>query len=99
MSDAVTSAVSIDAARCTGCKACLNSCPTDVFGFDEMAQKAMLAYPQDCSVCFLCIGDCPSGAIKIDYAITGGRKHSAYEAYDAGALVLDVSTFDLESQS
>lgn len=98
MSEPVTSAVSIDPARCTGCKACLNSCPTDVFGFDVTAQKATLAYPQDCSVCFLCIGDCPTGAIKVDYAITSGRKHSAYDAYDPEALVLDISQFDLESQ-
>jgi len=99
MNEPVTSAVSIDASRCTGCKACLNSCPTDVFGFDAASQKAILAYPQDCSVCFLCIGDCPTGAIKVDYAITSGRKHSAYDTFDAKALVLDLAQFDLEEQS
>ena len=89
MTDPAASPVSIDQGLCNGCRKCLNSCPTDVFGFNAETQKAYLAYPGDCSVCFLCIGDCPTGAIKVDYAITSVRKHSAYATYDPDLLVLD----------
>jgi NAD-dependent dihydropyrimidine dehydrogenase PreA subunit len=91
MSEAVDTPVSINLDLCNGCRKCQNSCPTDVFGFNEATQKSYLAYPGDCSVCFLCIGDCPTGAIKVDFAITSVRKHSAYAEFDPSELVLDTA--------
>lgn len=89
MTEQTISPVSINLDLCNGCRLCLNSCPTDVFGFNSEAQKAYLAYPGDCSVCFLCIGDCPTGAIKVDFAISSVRKHSAYAELDLDDLVLN----------
>jgi NAD-dependent dihydropyrimidine dehydrogenase PreA subunit len=91
MTEPMNSPVAVNLDLCDGCGKCLNSCPTDVFGLNTQTQKAYLAYPGDCSVCFLCIGDCPTGAITVDFAITSLRKHSAYAAYDPDLLVLDPS--------
>lgn len=91
MNSFVAEAVTLDAERCSGCCRCLDSCPTDVFGFDTKSRKAYLAYPADCSSCFLCAPDCPTGAITLDYAINNPRKHSAYDSTDPELLTLDVS--------
>ncbi|MDV7105901.1 ferredoxin family protein [Vibrio sp. TH_r3] len=50
---------------CIGCKACIESCPTDVIQFDEKKQKAVITYPEDCQICHLCRLYCPVGAITI----------------------------------
>lgn len=56
----------IDEAVCTGCKLCVDSCMMDVIYFDEEKGKAYAKYPDDCQACFLCVTDCPVGAITID---------------------------------
>ena len=55
--------VKIEDEICTGCGACINSCPTDVIRMD--AGKARVAYPADCQGCFLCEFDCPVDAILV----------------------------------
>jgi len=57
--------VRIDEAVCTGCGACVDSCPTDVIRMDSGNKKAHVAYPDDCQVCFLCEFDCPVDAILV----------------------------------
>ena len=57
--------VRIDEVICTGCRACVESCPTDVIRMNEEKGKAVVAYPDDCQVCFLCEFDCPVDAIFV----------------------------------
>jgi NAD-dependent dihydropyrimidine dehydrogenase PreA subunit len=63
---------------CTGCGACLQSCPTDVFARSADG-KVIVRYPQDCHVCFLCQDDCPVGAIRVDYKTKNARTYSIYD--------------------
>jgi NAD-dependent dihydropyrimidine dehydrogenase PreA subunit len=55
----------IDEAKCTGCRACVDSCMMDVIYFDEKKGKPYIRYPKDCQACFLCAIDCPVEAINI----------------------------------
>ena len=55
--------VSIDPAKCTGCKICLSKigCPAISFENDKAVINSTL-----CTVCGLCLDLCPTGAIKND---------------------------------
>ena len=53
----------IDERVCTGCGACVDSCPTDVIRMRE--GKACAVYAEDCQGCFLCEFDCPVEAIRV----------------------------------
>ena len=55
--------VRIDDRVCTGCGACVDSCPTDVIRM--AAGKARVKYAEDCQGCFLCEFDCPVDAIFV----------------------------------
>ena len=55
--------VNIEEKICTGCGACVDSCPTDVIRMH--ASKARVTYPEDCQGCFLCEFDCPVDAIMV----------------------------------
>ena len=57
--------VQIDPIVCTGCGACVDSCPTDVIRMDSQSSKAQIVYAEDCQVCFLCEFDCPVDAIFV----------------------------------
>jgi NAD-dependent dihydropyrimidine dehydrogenase PreA subunit len=61
----MTNPVKIDEVVCTGCRACIESCPTDVLRMNEEKGKAYVAFPEDCQVCFLCEFDCPVDAIFV----------------------------------
>ena len=53
----------VDQELCIGCGDCFENCPMDVFRMNTETDKAYAAYPEDCTVCFLCEKDCPEGAI------------------------------------
>lgn len=55
----------IDDGLCNGCGICVDTCPTDVLRMDDKTGKAYIAYPIDCTVCFLCEWDCPESAIHV----------------------------------
>ena len=57
--------VKINRMACTGCGACVESCPTDVLRMDAKSHKAMVVYEEDCQVCFLCEFHCPVDAILL----------------------------------
>lgn len=55
----------IDEELCTGCGICVDSCSMDVIRMDEDRGKAVIRYPEDCSLCAPCEIDCPEGAIYV----------------------------------
>ena len=55
--------VKIDVNVCTGCGACVDSCPTDVIRMKDL--KAHVMYAEDCQGCFMCEFDCPVEAIYV----------------------------------
>ena len=50
---------------CIGCGTCVRTCPTDVIRPDPVTKKAVIKYPADCQVCYLCQAYCPVDAITI----------------------------------
>ena len=55
--------VRIDEKVCTGCGACVGSCPTDVIRMRD--SKARVIYGEDCQGCLMCEFDCPVEAIYV----------------------------------
>ena len=49
----------VDQEKCTGCAACVDSCPTTVITME--ADKAKIG--ADCVDCGTCVDACPNGAI------------------------------------
>ena len=72
-------AVTVNAETCTGCAACLDSCPVDVFRLDPATGKAVAVYARDCHVCYLCDEDCPTGSIHLDHNASNARRFSMYD--------------------
>ena len=56
--------VEVNPNACTGCGVCVETCPTDVLRLDR-AQKAHMAYAEDCQGCFVCEWDCAYEAIHV----------------------------------
>ena len=56
--------VEVNPDACIGCGVCVETCPTDVLRLDE-AQKAFMAYAEDCQGCFVCQWDCAFEAIRV----------------------------------
>ena len=55
--------------RCTGCGACVEVCPTDVFETAPPAAASRapaIARQDDCQTCFMCELYCPADAIYVD---------------------------------
>jgi NAD-dependent dihydropyrimidine dehydrogenase PreA subunit len=77
----MTGIVTIDAALCDGCGVCVDSCPTDVLRMDAASGKAVVAYPRDCHVCFLCHNDCPPKAITVEHSGKSTRRRSVYDIH------------------
>ena len=55
-------AVKIDRSKCTGCNACVETCP--VSALEVSAGKAEVKQ-SDCIDCGACIGTCPTEAISM----------------------------------
>ncbi len=51
--------------RCTGCGACLTTCPERAL---VAAPRQPLVIDQRCTTCMACIEVCPAGAIREVYA-------------------------------
>ena len=52
------------ASRCTGCNACVEVCPTDVFDAVP-GQAPVIARRQDCQTCFMCELYCRADALFV----------------------------------
>jgi formate hydrogenlyase subunit 6/NADH:ubiquinone oxidoreductase subunit I len=53
----------LDMTRCTGCKTCVESCPTDCLEMN--GPLPWLPRPADCISCSLCALICPTEAIAM----------------------------------
>jgi len=47
-----------------GCRACIDSCPTDILALDPSGGKIKMTY-DECWYCLPCEHDCPTQAIKV----------------------------------
>lgn len=52
---------------CTGCKACVETCPTSALA--QVKGKAVLAHPESCTYCLACEDLCPVQAIELPFLI------------------------------
>ncbi len=57
----------IDEQRCTGCRRCVEVCPTEAL--DQLADKAYLRYPDRCHYCMACEEVCPTNAISLPFVV------------------------------
>lgn len=55
----------IDPVLCSGCSACVDTCPMDVIRMDREQDVAVIRYGEDCMVCELCVLDCPEDAVTV----------------------------------
>jgi formate hydrogenlyase subunit 6/NADH:ubiquinone oxidoreductase subunit I len=49
---------------------------------DALSAKAVVAYPRDCQVCYLCEDDCPTHSISLSHDISNSRRYSTYDEFD-----------------
>lgn len=62
--------IAISVEKCNGCAGreyaiCVDDCPTDVLRLRADDGKAYVAYPIDCTTCYLCQKGCPTHAIRV----------------------------------
>ncbi len=83
-------ALVVDAARCTGCGACIPTCPVKAV---RRAPGAPVIDAERCTSCFDCVEVCPAGAIgeaphslkAVVSMVVGARQSSAYPVAEAEA--------------
>ena len=54
-----------DLTACIGCRNCINTCPMDVYRFDETAMKSIIAYPENCQACGMCYYACLGQSLQL----------------------------------
>ncbi|MCD7882808.1 MAG: ferredoxin family protein [Lachnospiraceae bacterium] len=57
------SVIRADLNKCIGCQRCFKICPMDVFRFDYVRQKSVIAYPESCQSCGQCYLNCPAHSL------------------------------------
>jgi len=55
-------AAKVDAEKCCGCEACVNSCPVNAI---EIADAKAQVREGDCIECGACVAECPAEAISL----------------------------------
>jgi ferredoxin len=53
----------VDASKCTGCEACVESCPSEAI---EMKKEKAFVVADKCVDCGVCIDECPVEAIEME---------------------------------
>jgi NAD-dependent dihydropyrimidine dehydrogenase PreA subunit len=62
----------IDISLCTGCRLCVERCPTNAVEMAVADNRPVIVRPDDCAYCGLCEEMCPVGAIALVYEIVLG---------------------------
>jgi adenylylsulfate reductase, subunit B len=57
--------VNIDNEKCAGCGRCYEVCPLDVYRWNQEAKRPVVAYDEECQMCFVCQEECPAEAIHV----------------------------------
>ena len=57
--------IEIDQELCKGCKQCFKVCFEDVYRWDEVEGKPIVAYPDDCVMCLSCEEVCSAQCIDV----------------------------------
>jgi NAD-dependent dihydropyrimidine dehydrogenase PreA subunit len=57
--------INIDEDKCTGCKMCYKACFVDVIRWDDVEEKPIVKYPEECATCNWCELSCPVNAIEV----------------------------------
>ena len=76
--------ISIDAAKCAGCKRCLEVCPGNLIKIQY--GKAYISRPEDCWGCTSCLKECKKGAIKFFLGADIGGKGSVLSINEHGDI-------------
>jgi len=58
----------INLQRCTGCRQCIDLCPTRALG--QVDGKAVVVNPEACTYCMVCEDICPEKAIQLPFLIS-----------------------------
>ena len=56
-------AASVSSEKCTGCEACVETCPLDAI---EVKEGLAVIDPETCGDCGACVNACPSEAISLE---------------------------------
>jgi len=56
--------VKIDYRECEDNRFCIELCPEDVF--DVVGEQVRVVKNDECTGCYLCVENCPTGAVTID---------------------------------
>ncbi|MBI5014174.1 MAG: 4Fe-4S binding protein [Deltaproteobacteria bacterium] len=82
--------VAVDEKACVGCTLCVEACPTQVFGFDDAREVAVVEKAQECFGCLSCAEICPATALRHE-GLTRSPcfHHDPYALNLAGRLVTD----------
>jgi uncharacterized protein (DUF169 family)/NAD-dependent dihydropyrimidine dehydrogenase PreA subunit len=59
--------IDLDQARCNGCGLCADFCPVSVFDMQRVDDRVLPlpARLEDCWACDTCVGQCPTGALRV----------------------------------
>jgi 2-oxoglutarate ferredoxin oxidoreductase subunit delta len=71
----------LDVSLCKACGICIELCPTHVFDATDMGE-AVVARPEDCTLCLLCELHCPDFAIEVRRREKKGAEGASDEAAD-----------------
>jgi len=56
-------AVKVDSGKCTGCKSCVDECPSEAI---KMAEEKAVISADACVDCGVCVDTCPAEAISLE---------------------------------
>jgi NAD-dependent dihydropyrimidine dehydrogenase PreA subunit len=57
--------IKIDNEKCIGCKKCYRACFVDVIRWDDVEEKPIVKYPEECAACNWCELSCPVEAVEM----------------------------------